>query len=367
MIRSIKKSYPKGVERAEKIFRDRGGVLRTGEALGAGIHPRTRYEMQRSGILEQLARGLYRLADLPPLGNPDLVAATDEASWFLRSLYVFGIVTASFAVYSLFRPIVSRLVELPQERARAAAILESYGKSTNDYFKVWTDKSYFFSPSKQSFISFRATGGVAFCLADPVGPDVDKEAATQAFLSFCAENGWMAVFMIPDDPAPYTRLGLSLLKIGEEGTIDLERFVSTTAKSKYFRKVQRRLEEDGYNFVRHKAPISESVVDEIQELSDRWLTLPHHREYGFLQGQFSRDYVKKSNICSLRDKKGTMRAFVNEVPSYKPGEATFDMMRHIPELHYGGMDYLFLKMMTILRDEGFQTWCRREGEARFSG
>src|SRR4030042_7154426 len=73
MKRSIKKFYPKRVEKAEKIFRDRGGVLRTGEALDAGIHPRTLYEMQRSGILEQLTRGLYRLADLPPLGNPDLV------------------------------------------------------------------------------------------------------------------------------------------------------------------------------------------------------------------------------------------------------------------------------------------------------
>ena len=76
MRRPIKKSYPKGVEKAEKIFRDRGGVLRTGEALGAGIHPRTLYEMQRSGILEQLTRGLYRLADLPPLGNPDLVSVS---------------------------------------------------------------------------------------------------------------------------------------------------------------------------------------------------------------------------------------------------------------------------------------------------
>ena len=76
MKRSIKKSYPKRVEKGEEIFRDRGGVLRTGEALDAGIHPRTLYEMQRSGILEQLTRGLYRLADLPPLGNPDLVSVS---------------------------------------------------------------------------------------------------------------------------------------------------------------------------------------------------------------------------------------------------------------------------------------------------
>jgi len=76
MEESIKKSYPKRFEKAKKIFHDRGGVLKTGEALSAGIHPRILYEMQQIGILEQLTRGLYRLADLPPLGNPDLVSVS---------------------------------------------------------------------------------------------------------------------------------------------------------------------------------------------------------------------------------------------------------------------------------------------------
>jgi predicted transcriptional regulator of viral defense system len=61
-------------KKAKEIFHDRGGALKTGEALSAGIHPRTLYEMQRRGILEKLSRGLYRLTDLPPLGNPDLVS-----------------------------------------------------------------------------------------------------------------------------------------------------------------------------------------------------------------------------------------------------------------------------------------------------
>jgi predicted transcriptional regulator of viral defense system len=37
-------------------------------------HPRTLYAMRDSGFLEQIARGLYRLADMPALGNPDLVS-----------------------------------------------------------------------------------------------------------------------------------------------------------------------------------------------------------------------------------------------------------------------------------------------------
>jgi predicted transcriptional regulator of viral defense system len=46
--------------------------MRTREALAAGIHPRTLYALRDAGDLEQLARGLYRLADLPPLSDPDL-------------------------------------------------------------------------------------------------------------------------------------------------------------------------------------------------------------------------------------------------------------------------------------------------------
>ena len=63
----------KSVRNAIALFREHGGTLRTAEALRLGIHPRTLYTMRDSGVLEKLSRGLYRLADLPPLSNPDLV------------------------------------------------------------------------------------------------------------------------------------------------------------------------------------------------------------------------------------------------------------------------------------------------------
>ncbi|MGO8816573.1 MAG: type IV toxin-antitoxin system AbiEi family antitoxin domain-containing protein [Terriglobia bacterium] len=59
--------------RARSIFRQHGGMLRTKEALRLGIHPETLYGMRDSGSLVSLGRGLYRLSDLPALGNPDLV------------------------------------------------------------------------------------------------------------------------------------------------------------------------------------------------------------------------------------------------------------------------------------------------------
>ncbi len=60
-------------EKERRAFSQSGGLLRTGAALRAGIHPRTLYDMRDEGVVEQLSRGLYRLADLPALSNPDLV------------------------------------------------------------------------------------------------------------------------------------------------------------------------------------------------------------------------------------------------------------------------------------------------------
>ena len=61
------------IDQARALFRRHGGMLKTGEARALGIHPRTLYEMRDQGLVEQLAWGLYRLADLPPLAAPDLV------------------------------------------------------------------------------------------------------------------------------------------------------------------------------------------------------------------------------------------------------------------------------------------------------
>ena len=59
---------------ATEIFRSNGGTIRMSDAVRAGISRRTLYEMRDAGVLERLSRGVYRLASLPGLSAPDLVA-----------------------------------------------------------------------------------------------------------------------------------------------------------------------------------------------------------------------------------------------------------------------------------------------------
>jgi predicted transcriptional regulator of viral defense system len=66
------------INQAIEKIRGFGGAFRTSEALRQGIHPRTLYVLRDSGVLEQLSRGSFRLAEQGPLSNPDLVTVASR-------------------------------------------------------------------------------------------------------------------------------------------------------------------------------------------------------------------------------------------------------------------------------------------------
>ncbi|MFP4249493.1 MAG: type IV toxin-antitoxin system AbiEi family antitoxin domain-containing protein [Armatimonadota bacterium] len=57
------------------VFREHGGTLRFSQALDEGITEYRLRKMLEEGVVERLSRGLYRLTELPPLAEPDLVIA----------------------------------------------------------------------------------------------------------------------------------------------------------------------------------------------------------------------------------------------------------------------------------------------------
>ncbi|ODM33582.1 transcriptional regulator [Marinobacter adhaerens] len=59
----------------QSLFREHGGQLRLSEALARGYSRYQFYQLRDEGLIEPFSRGLYRLADLPQVENPDLMAA----------------------------------------------------------------------------------------------------------------------------------------------------------------------------------------------------------------------------------------------------------------------------------------------------
>jgi len=59
-----------------EIFRSAGGQLRMIDAINNGITRYMLYSLRDKKIIEQISRGIYRLADLSPIGNPDFVTVS---------------------------------------------------------------------------------------------------------------------------------------------------------------------------------------------------------------------------------------------------------------------------------------------------
>jgi predicted transcriptional regulator of viral defense system len=65
-------------EKAIELFKKNQGLLRTAEAMRLGIHPRIIYQLRDEGLLEQLAKGVYRLVEVPDFSEPDLVLVSKK-------------------------------------------------------------------------------------------------------------------------------------------------------------------------------------------------------------------------------------------------------------------------------------------------
>lgn len=61
---------------SRQIFESHGGQIRMHEALASGMSRSQLYALRNKGEIEQVSRGIYRLADLPALSNPDLVTVS---------------------------------------------------------------------------------------------------------------------------------------------------------------------------------------------------------------------------------------------------------------------------------------------------
>lgn len=295
------------------------------------------------------------ISGITQFGNADLTARTRYARWFIESLQVVGYIVPTIIIFSLFRPINYQLNTHPRERHQAEDILNKYGRTSLDRYKLLHDKSYLFSQDGLSFVAYKTEGSTAISLGDPVGPPEKITDMTKRFLNYCHENGWNCAFMqVPADFLPiYEELKLDTLKIGEDGVVDLKKFCAETANKKTFKSPVKKFDRDGYKVLRSDAPHSDEELAELKTVSDEWLSLPGRRERGFSLGKFDKSELRHETVFKLVDPNGKILAFANQVRSYQAGEVTIDLMRHRVEVPNGAMDFLFVKMMLLLHEEGF--------------
>ncbi len=288
-------------------------------------------------------------------GDPRLVPHTRYARWFLDSLYLISVTGLLYALYALFRPVIYRLRTLPKERTEAGEIVQRHGRSSMESFKLWPDKSFYFSPSGQCFLAYKVGGSFALVLADPVGPESEIGGTIAGFAEYCREHDWRLAFhqTLPDFLPVYRELGFRRLKIGDEGIVDLAGFSLDGKQNKHLRHYTNMFDKLGFRAEVREPPASEDLLAAVREVSDDWLGIPGRRERGFTQGVFQAGYIRNTPLFTVADGNGKIQAFANIIPSFRPGETTIDLMRHRADAPHGIMDYLFVELFARQKQRGF--------------
>ena len=325
-------------------------------AFGYGVAGFWLLEPHEFGINFNWLDSIHRtLLFLTLAGDSTLVPHTRHAAWFLDSLSVISMVVIGYGLISLFRPILYRFRTLPRERARAKEMLEQYGRTALDYFKIWPDKSYFFNSTNDSFIAYSVRVNVAITLGDPIGPAESLPGSIREFKQFCEENGWAVAWhqTLPDLLPLYRQAGFKKLKIGDVAIVDLTAFTLEGREMRRFRQRVGQLEKQGVHLRRYDAPLPDELIKRLREVSDEWLQLPGKRERTFTLGRFELGYLRMTPVFTAEDINGRILAFVNLLPSYHLGEVTIDLMRHRLRSPNGIMDYLFIKLFLLCKAQGF--------------
>jgi predicted transcriptional regulator of viral defense system len=89
-------------DKYKEVFRANNGILRAARAIKLGIPEYVIYDMARKSEIIKESRGLYRLAETGPLGNPDLVQVSlliPKGVLFLISALYFHELTTQIPHY----------------------------------------------------------------------------------------------------------------------------------------------------------------------------------------------------------------------------------------------------------------------------
>ena len=279
--------------------------------------------------------------------NAGLESRRKFGLFFENSIYAVAILTLTYALLMLLRPVLLRNPSNPRERQQAEEIVQQYGQYSLARFALLDDKSYYFSPSGRSVIAYVPKGRGAIALGDPIGPLEDRREAIMGFQYFCDRNDWYPAFYqtLPDNLDIYRSFGFRVLQIGEEAVVDLHKFTLKGKANQNLRTAINRLTKTGHQIKFYEPPIPDDLLRQLRGVSDEWLQSMQGAEKRFSVGWFDDTYVRGTQVAAVYTPDGEVSAFANLIPAYQAKRIAVDLMRRRTEVENGTMEFLFASML----------------------
>jgi phosphatidylglycerol lysyltransferase len=289
-----------------------------------------------------------------------------DAPRFLRTIVGTIGVVLFFGIARLLAPATPRVASLGKEDLEKVNIIVRASPKTYANLALLGDKTILLNQKGNAFIMYAVEGRSWISMGDPIGEEKEWAELVWRYREMCDRyDGWTVFYEVGTENLHlYVDLGLTPLKLGEEGRVALERFSLEGGDRKGLRYTARKLEKEGCAFEVISPEGVSTLLPELKPISDAWLEEKNTREKGFSLGFYDAQYLKRFPAGIIR-KNHNVVAFANILQGEGKEEMSIDLMRYLPVAPHGVMDYLFIQLMLWGKAEGYR-WFNL-GMAPFSG
>lgn len=267
-------------------------------------------------------------------------AAADQAPRGMRTAVIAGATFVFFYLWAglqapRYRPALPGAGELETAKQVIA------GQDNPDAnFALTGDKALLFSCDKHAFVMFGVHGNNWVSMGDPVAMnEQDAVDLIWEFKCHAERNQDHAIFyqIRKDMMHHYIEADFTLLKLGEEALVPLADFSLEGSHRAKLRQARNRAAREELRFELVQPPHADTLMDELQAISDAWLAEKGVREKGFSLGFLDRGYLNQCPMVLIHEA-DQVSAFANVLVTGTRQVATIDLMRHRPpgeQRHHG--------------------------------
>ena len=264
-----------------------------------------------------------------------------------------GFLVGFAALFLWLRPVSHAVRQTVGERRSARAVVDAYGSDSLSFFSLRRDKSYFFSPTRRSFLAYRVVAGAALISADPVGDEEEFDALLAEFRRVAKSHGWrLAVLGASEQQLErYARLGMPIaIAIGDEAVLHPDVFSLDGRAIRKVRQSVSRLTKAGFGVrIVPAEDADDALREQLDAVSEAWRG--NQPERGFTMS-IDDLYVPGTVFAVAECENGRVGGFLHLAPSAAAGSWSLSTMRRHPSAPNGVTEYLIVETLAWAKEQG---------------
>jgi lysyl-tRNA synthetase, class II len=269
---------------------------------------------------------------------------------------LLGLTALAVASYLVFRPLAAPR-DLPDAEVRRAAseLVREHGSDMLAYFKLRSDKHYFFSEDRSAFVGYRAESGVLLVSGEPVGPSSAIPELLRQLALFSERRGLrLAALGVSESMRPaFEQVGLRAFYVGDEAIVETGGFTLDGREIRKVRQSVTRLGKAGYaTDIRFVSELDDATCAALEAVSAGWRGTKAERGFSMALGAIRRKDQGDTVVVIARDEDGAARGFLHFVPSYGRAAVSLSSMRRDPSTPNGLTEFMVVRAIEYFRETG---------------